>query len=92
MSDPKNPEDKDIVAKADDEPQVLSDEQLEDADGGFSFSFTPKQTISVDASFNSDQIVGNTADAGQISDKLELGDSKFLRTRPGRIGPIFSGG
>ncbi|MEM9045815.1 MAG: hypothetical protein AAGC81_14085 [Pseudomonadota bacterium] len=85
MSDPKNTDDKDIVAKADDEPQVLQDEQLEDADGGFSFSFNtqPVKTFNTKMATVTGNL--NTADSVKVNDQLSQDDVNMLRTRPGRF-------
>ncbi|MEM9099951.1 MAG: hypothetical protein AAGC79_15665, partial [Pseudomonadota bacterium] len=82
MSDQKKTDDKDIVAKAEDEPQVLQDEQLEDADGGFSFSFNTKSVKTFSAPTGQ---VFETITANADTDKLIKGKEAFLRTRPGRF-------
>ncbi|MEM0988675.1 MAG: hypothetical protein AAGK00_07320 [Pseudomonadota bacterium] len=95
MSDDKDKkaagEDKDVVAQVD--PQDLTDDQLEGADGGWSWGMSQKQNLKFSTvnipggdQFNKN-INADTIYAGS-KDDLVKGPEAFLRTRPGRFGNI----
>ncbi|MEM0988672.1 MAG: hypothetical protein AAGK00_07305 [Pseudomonadota bacterium] len=108
MSDDKKKdagtEEKDVVAQVD--PEHLSDEQLEGADGGWSWSMSQSlKTSSVkipggdqfDVGIDPDTINATGGKDSLTIDAKGSGDltgesTKFLRVRPGRIGPSTFGG
>ncbi|MEM0942493.1 MAG: hypothetical protein AAGI70_00960 [Pseudomonadota bacterium] len=95
MSDPKKPEQTD----AKDETMLeLEDDQLEDAEGGF--SMITNRIVMSGGSTMYEGALANTIDANSLEDQLDIGAdgghaikptsraSTFLRKRPGRFGNI----
>lgn len=77
MSDPKASEDKDIIAKADDQPMELSDEELEGVDAGF--GLTRSQAVTIDAQFGKDFM---TIDAAGMKDQINTNAETFFGGMP----------
>ena len=90
MSEKDTDQRKDIVTSAEDEPQVIADEALEDANGGWSFMTTTTSTTNVVMSGGSTMVNTdlnpNTADQATTDDVIRPQDTTMLRTRPGRFG------
>ena len=88
MSDIKKDQD-DVVTSAEDAPEVIGDEKLEDAAGGWSWgalSSTSGVVMSGGTTMINTNINLNTADGNSTQDAIQNADANMLRTRPGRIG------
>ncbi|MEL7469006.1 MAG: hypothetical protein AAFN27_11165 [Pseudomonadota bacterium] len=89
MSEQDKTPEKDIVASAEDAPETIGDETLEDAAGGWSWGASTLNT-SVVMSGGSTMVKGgvimDTIYAGSETDDLAQSlDASMLRIRPGRI-------
>lgn len=91
MTDPKNNDD--IITSADEQPETLIDEQLEDVDGGYryelknvmvsSYNLGGAGTSTIYGDNLADTIYGGSA--GDVLDTTQLfGGAAILRKRPGR--------
>lgn len=92
MSDPKDKKPADnIVAAEGQDPEIIGDEDLEQAEGGWGFlntSFSTTKTFTVPG-VNAETITANNTEDSIIEiDQASSGGEKFLRWRPGRIGPV----
>lgn len=87
MTDPKNKPEHDVVASAADEPVTINDADLEETDGGFSFSTFTATTTYIPGG---DQFVNtniNTSTEVNVESPTDTSANTFLlRRRPGRIG------
>lgn len=90
MSDTKKDQNEDIVASAEDTPEVIGDESLEQTAGGWSFGSSSVVMSGGSTMLNTNLTVqgpiAETIYAGDSDDVLQTADTSFLRTRPGRIG------
>lgn len=89
MSDTKKDQNEDIVASAEDAPEIIGDQNLEDAAGGWSWGgslSTSNVAMSGGTTMVNTNINLNTADGSTVEDTLQTTDTSFLRTRPGRVG------
>lgn len=80
MTDPKKTEDNDIVAKADDAPEVVQDDELEDIEGGVNFRMASAVSHNLTVS-------GNAATLGhlEVTDHLVKEKAPFFK----EPGPFF---
>ena len=88
MSDTKKDQD-DVVTSAEDAPETIGDEKLEDAAGGWSWGAsqtTSGVVMSGGTTMINTNINLNTADGDATQDVIQSTDASMLRTRPGRIG------
>lgn len=89
MSDTKKDQNDDVVTSAEDEPEMIGDEKLEDAAGGWSWGqsqTTNNVVMSGGSTMINTNTVGNTADHIVTEDTLQTQEATFLRKRPGRFG------
>lgn len=90
MSDPKNDKpEEDVVATEGNNPEIIGDEALDDANGGWGFLNTNfSKTSMVNIGVDAETITATAATKDIVSSaKAETiyGGEAFLRTRPGRI-------
>ncbi|MEM0988673.1 MAG: hypothetical protein AAGK00_07310 [Pseudomonadota bacterium] len=96
MNDPKDEKQSDgIVATEAQEAELVGDGDLDEVEGGWSFlstSSTSTVKVRVSTQFATNYGGGSPDSIDDLSDDSVIDDTKFLRVRPGRIGPSTFGG
>ncbi|MEM7684401.1 MAG: hypothetical protein AAF293_06220 [Pseudomonadota bacterium] len=94
MSDKEKNTDKDIVTSAEDTPEIIGDEKLEDAAGGWSWGASMSTNVvmsggstMLNVGVNADTVYGG----GEKDDLIQSLDASMLRTRPGRMKNPYGG-
>ncbi|MEM7684402.1 MAG: hypothetical protein AAF293_06225 [Pseudomonadota bacterium] len=87
MSDTKKNPEQDIVASAEDQPEIIGDENLGDVDGGWSWGSSTLSTTTTNVVMSGGSTMLKIDGIDEQNDGLvDSMDANMLRTRPGRIG------
>ncbi|MEM9062658.1 MAG: hypothetical protein AAGD13_19530 [Pseudomonadota bacterium] len=89
MSDNDKNKEAEIAASAEDEPEVIGDEKLDDAEGGWSWGTSLKTTnVVMSGGSTMLKLDGLEGESDKVIDSM---DAEMLRKRPGRFGSWSKG-